>query len=100
MKKEEMAEMNDKINIYTGGAEEYDIMVGGEVFEFVVDRLIRHSYPDEKPKNKAPVLIMKKHNVVYEVAWYDGENWWTPMDAVPFDGEVYWWELPEVSKKE
>ena len=64
--------------------------------DIVVDRWIRHSYPDEKPKPRTHVLIMKKHSRAYEVAWHDGESWWTPMNAVPFDGEVYWWELPEV----
>lgn len=88
--------MSEKVDIYLDGAEEYDIMLGGQVFEFVVDRLIRRSYPDEKPEHKTAVLIMKKHNGVYEVAWHDGENWWTPRETFPFDGEVYWWELPEV----
>ena len=61
----------------------------------MIDRLIRHSYPDEKPKHNNAVLIMKKYNGVYEVAWHDGESWWIPSVTYPFDGDVYWWELPE-----
>lgn len=90
--------MSEKVNIYLDGAEEYDIMLGGEVFEFVVDRLIRHKFPDEKPNPRDATLIRKAYNGVFEIAWYDGENWWSRNCTFPIDGVTEWWELPEVKE--
>ena len=63
-----------------------------------VDHLIRHKWPDEKPKPRTNVLIRKVCNGVFEVSWYDGEGWWTPGCTFPFNGDVHWWNLPEVTE--
>lgn len=88
--------MSDRANIYTDGAEEYDIMVGGEVFEFVVDRLIRHSYPDEKPKDDEQYLVRLKFedgDTMADTLCYNTKaGRWDGMSSLV----THWWELPEV----
>ena len=66
--------------------------------DYAVDTLIRHKWPEEKPKPRTNVLIRKVCNGVFEVSWYDGEGWWTPGCTFPFNGDVHWWNLPEVTE--
>lgn len=94
--------MSDRVNIYTDGGEKCDIMVSGEVVECVVDRLIRHKYPDEKPKCVDWYLVecvsgSKWHEVVY---WKDGCFFIDQRRLRKAFNEAitHWWELPEVSE--
>ena len=64
------------------------------------DVLIRHKWPEEKPKGFTWVLI-RRINIFGEpqnhVAWYtkDGEFYVSGFDD-KVDDITHWWELPEV----
>ena len=68
----------------------------------MIDTLIRHKWPEEKPESSTYVLI-RRMNFFDEprnhVAWYteDGEFHVSGYDK-PVDGITHWWELPEVQE--
>lgn len=94
--------MSDRMNIYIDGAEQYDIMVGGEVFEFVVDRLIRHKWPDDKPvretddEYKAYLIRLDDGNA----EWYQTSSYFDEGFGYIEKYITHWWELPEVEERE
>ena len=67
-----------------------------------VDHLIRHKWPEEKPKGFTWVLI-RRINIFGEpqnhVAWYtkDGEFYVSGFDEQA-DDIIHWWNLPEVTE--
>ena len=65
-----------------------------------VDQLIRHKWPEEKPKWSGEYLVRLECGNKVVLPWYDGDFYLDDCLSINYiDGEnpiTHWWNLPEV----
>ena len=73
--------------------------------DYTVDTLIRHKWPDEKPKEDKEYLVLYKFtffNKTFDKMIYHSGEWEVVDGGIHFDVDdediLYWWELPEVKE--
>ena len=72
---------------------------GEKVLEMTVDRMTRHKWPEEKPKESGEYLICEQQFKSIYVAWYNDEAFYEHIGGDSYELDVlYWWNLPEVKE--
>ena len=68
-----------------------DDLIGSD---FVVDSMIRHNWPEEKPEREGHYLVKGEWDGTYknfDIAFYCSGGW----GGLDIDKVTHWWELPE-----
>ena len=64
----------------------------------MIDALIRHKWPEEKPEEGWYLVWTKDYEHV--VAFYNcDKEWRVPFYSEPLTNIKYWWNLPEVENE-